>query len=119
MASRLFTIDFIFDIRKLNLLGKDAVNLLSASSKSIRSSRKQSHVTTQGFVNFFQVTSLGDEEDGGADDGEEGRKVHQDHLAGAHSDDILTRLRKLEGMHLITKLLKTGRNKIMFAQRTT
>ena len=89
-------------------MGKNAVNLQTASSKSMRSSRKQSHVTTQGFVNFFQVTSLGDEEDGGADDDEERGKGRHDDLAGSRSDDILTRLRKLEGMCLTTKLLQPG-----------
>lgn len=87
--------------RKLNLLGKDAVNLLTASSKSIRSSRKLHNVTTQGFVNFFQVSSLGEDGDGGTGDEEAEEKQQSDDLVGAHSDDILTRLRKLEGIQIV------------------
>lgn len=74
------------------------MNLLTASAKSMRSSRKPHNVTTQGFVNYFQVTSLGDDGDGGTGDEEAEQKHNSEDLAGARSDDILTRLRKLEGI---------------------
>ena len=102
----------LYAIRKLNLLGKDAVNLLSASAKSGRK-RGGGAVSSQGFVNYFNVPSLA--EDGGTFSQSPSQpRGQQDGLEGAggkpstadkpRADDLLARLRGTDG-HL-EKLLR-------------
>jgi hypothetical protein len=88
-------LSFIHTIhRKLNLLGKDAVTFLAATTKG--ESRRRSAVTTQGFTNYFNVPSLaegGDEEEEDEGDEEVNRSSHRPR----RPDDLLARLRGTEG----------------------
>ena len=96
-------------IRKLNLLGKDAVNLLSASAKSGRK-RGGGAVSSQGFVNYFNVPSDGGtfsqspSQPRGQQDGLEGAGGKPSTADKPRADDLLARLRGTDG-HL-EKLLR-------------
>eukprot|EP00597_Dinobryon_sp_UTEXLB2267_P012120 CAMPEP_0170113234 /NCGR_PEP_ID=MMETSP0020_2-20130122/9737_1 /TAXON_ID=98059 /ORGANISM="Dinobryon sp., Strain UTEXLB2267" /LENGTH=1097 /DNA_ID=CAMNT_0010339491 /DNA_START=44 /DNA_END=3337 /DNA_ORIENTATION=+ len=80
--------------RKLNLLGKDAVNLQSQSAKGTHSSRRRGGVTTQGFTNYFSLPSKADSDND--DKSSEDEAVEAQTHSRPRSDDLLTRLRTMD-----------------------
>lgn len=81
--------------RKLNLLGKDAVNLQSQSAKGTHNSRRRGGVTTQGFTNYFSLPSKADSDNEDDKSSEDEAVAAQNH-SRPRSDDLLTRLRSMD-----------------------
>ena len=94
-------------------MGKDAVNLQSQSAKGTRSSRRRGGITTQGFTNYFSLPSK-------ADSDNDDDKSSEDDAAAAQnpnrprSDDLLTRLRSMDGNTYLFLCIEFNAESLMY-----